>query len=584
MGSFFKVFFACLLALVISGVLAILVLVGVAGALSATEKPVVKQKTVLVLDISEPLGEQGLEDNLDPSTLSFESIPGLHEVIAAIDHAGKDSLVKALYIKGRGNTLGFAAAQELGDAIEHFKASGKKVVAFTDIMPQRSYELLHHASKLYVQPGGIVEWVGLHIEVLFLKNLLDRLYIKPEIFYAGQFKSATEPFRLTKMSEPNKLQYRALMEDVYSSIALSVKKHRGVDTATLSALANGLMVRTAEQALEHGMINGLLYEDGVRDTLRAIAGLKADEDIPFMKISDYHKATKKFTSGDRIAIVYVEGSIVDGKGEDTDIGSDKYRNILSDLRKDSKVKAVVLRVNSPGGSAIASEVIWRELELIRKEKPVVVSMGDYAASGGYYISCGADSIFAQPNTLTGSIGVFTIMVDAQKMFNDKLGINFDGVGTHAYADYGNIARPMTNLERQVAQRDVDSVYAMFKKRVGTARKLNPAKVDSLAQGRVWSGTDALAVGLVDKLGSLQDAISCAARMAKLDDYGLREFPRRFSLLEKLMGKSEEPGVQSMRIVEKQLLPQHAAWLREYKSLSSMANVPQARLPFVIQMP
>ena len=585
MGSFFKVFFACLLALLVAGILAVVVLSGVVGALTATKKPSVEDKTILVLDVGEKIGEQGLTDDFDPVDLSVENVPGLREIIAAIDHARSDTLVKGLYLKGRSNGLGYAATQELGDAIDRFKSSGKQVIAFTDIMPQRLFEVFHHASKVYVQPGGLVEWLGMYVEVIFVKNLLDRLYIKPEIFYAGQFKSATEPFRLTQMSEANKLQYRALIEDIYTRLALSIQKHRGIDTARLSALANKLSVRTAEQAAAGGLIDGLLYEDGVRDKLRTLAGLKKnDANIPFMSIADYYRATKKVSVGNRIAVVYANGSIVDGEGDDSEVGSDRYRKLLSKLRDDDKVKAVVLRVNSPGGSAIASEMIWRQVQLIREKKPVVVSMGDYAASGGYYISCGADSIFAQPNTLTGSIGVFSIMIDAKKTFNDKLGLTFDGVGTHSYADYGNFARPMTALERSIAQRDVDSIYATFKNRVSSGRKLTATTVDSLAQGRVWSGTDGLSIGLVDKLGGLQDAVDCAARMAKLKDYAIREYPSRLSLLDKLMGMGSEPEEQSMRMMEKRLPPQHAALLREYKSLSTITNGPQARLPFLIQLP
>ena len=584
MGSFFKVFFACLLAILVAGFLATMVLVGLAGILKTSDKPVVKSNTILVLDISQRIAEQGIVEEFDPVSFSFQNHPGLQDIISAIDHARGDSLVKALYLKGRRNSLGFAASQELGEALDRFTAAGKKVVAFTDMMPQRVYEVFHHASEVYVQPGGLVEWAGLYVEVMFFKNLLDRLYIKPEIFYAGQFKSATEPFRLNKMSEPNRLQYRALIEDIYNSLAQSIQQHRGVDSAKLNEVANNMQVQTAEQALEKGLIDEMLYEDGVRERLKTIAGQKKVADISFMKLADYYEATRKYKSGNRIAVVYADGSIVDGKGEEKDIASDKYRNILEELRADDKVKAVVLRVNSPGGSAIASEVIWRELELMKKEKPVVVSMGNYAASGGYYISCGADSIFAQPNTLTGSIGVFTIMMDAGKMFNDKLGINFDGVGTHQYADYGNIARPLSPLEKQVTQQSIDSIYSTFKSRVASGRKLSPATVDSLAQGRVWSGTDALANKLVDQLGGLKEAVACAARMAKLDDYTLREFPKHTNLFERLLGKSDEPEASSMRVIEKQLLPQHAGWLREYRSLSSMVNIPQARLPFVLQYP
>ncbi|MCU0405035.1 MAG: S49 family peptidase, partial [Chitinophagaceae bacterium] len=315
MGSFFKVFFACLLALLVAGFLVSMVIIGMISMLGSSEKPVVKPKTVLVLDIEERINEQGIKDELDPFSLTLETYPGLQDLITAIDHAKSDSMVKAIYLKGRGNSLGYAGSQELGQALDRFTESGKKVIAFTDVLPQRSYEIFHHASELYVQPGGVVEWVGLFVEVLFVKNLLDRLYIKPEIFYAGQFKSATEPFRMTKMSDANRLQYRALLEDIYHSLIQSISKRRGLDSAALNKMANNLEVQTAEQALEKGLIDGLLYDDDVRKKLRGVAGLKEDAEIPFMQLSEYYEATKKYTSGSRIAVVYADGNIVDGKGE-----------------------------------------------------------------------------------------------------------------------------------------------------------------------------------------------------------------------------------------------------------------------------
>lgn len=583
MNTFFKVFFACLLAIVVAGLIGIFLLIGVSSSITATEKPVVKDKTVLYIDLAEPVLEQGREDELDFNSFSMESINGLHDMVNAVYYAIGDSSVKALYILCRANGLGMAGTEELGAAIDSFKASGKPVVTYADIMPQRAYEIAHRGSHVFAQPGGMVEWVGYHAEVMFFKNLLDKLEVKPEIFYAGQFKSATEPFRLTKMSDANKVQYNAFMQSIYSSSIRSISYHRKLDSAMLATWANTLAVRTAEQAYAKGMIDGVFYEDQVRDTLRKLVGLKKDAEIPFMKIGEYSSATRKVGSGDRIAVVFADGNIVGGSDIDQ-IASDDYRALLSKLRNDDKVKAVVLRVNSPGGSAIASEIIWRELELIKAKKPLVVSMGDYAASGGYYMACNADSIFAQPNTLTGSIGVFTIMIDAQKMLNNKLGLTFDGVSTNTFSDFGNMARPMSDFEKQVAQNDVDSIYRTFKSRVMAGRNLSGPKVDSIAQGRVWSGKDAISIGLVDRLGGLQDAIACAARMAKADKYNIRNYPQRPSLLEQIMGDKEDPVTSEMQMFSKQLTPQHNAVLREYQMVQQLANHPQARLPFVFQLP
>jgi protease-4 len=585
MNTFFKVFFGCLLAIVVAGFLGILILFGMAASLTTSVKPVVQDKSILYIDLSQPVMEQGRDEEINLNTFSIDKIPGLHDMIGAVRHAIGDSSIKALYLLARGNSMGMAASQEFGAIIDSFRASGKPVVAYADIMPQRAYEIAHKASHIYAQPGGAVEWVGYHVEVMFFKNLLDKLELKPEIFYAGQFKSATEPFRLTKMSDANRLQYSAFLQSIYSSTLRSISRHRNIDSATLAGLANNLAISTAEQAYTHGMLDGVLYEDQVRDTLRKLSGIKMADDLRMIKISDYIEATKQTGTGDRIAVIYADGSIIGGSSPGgNDIASDDFRAMLAKLRRDDKVKAVVMRINSPGGSAIASEIIWRELELIKKEKPLVVSMGDYAASGGYYIACGADSIFAQPNTLTGSIGVFTIMVDAQKMLNNKLGITFDGVSTNTYSDYGNIARPMTGFEKSKTQRDVDTIYNIFKSRVTAGRKLSGAKVDSIAQGRVWSGSDALKIGLVDKMGGLQDAIDCAARMAKLKKYSTRSYPGRPSLIDQLLGTKDDPNTVQAKLISRQLLPEHATLIREYRMLQNLANHPQARLPFVLQLP
>lgn len=584
MRSFFKVFFACLLALFVAGFLSVMVLFGIAASVGSSEKPVVSKQTVLTIDLGSYVAEQGREEDLNPTSLSFEATMGLRDLVGAIHHAIGDSLVKAIYLNCSGNQLGMASGRELGVALDSFKAAGKPVIAFTDMMPQRAYAIAHRASHLYMQPGGVFEWSGLFVEVVFFKNLLDRLAIKPEVFYAGRFKSATEPFRLTKMSDANRAQYQAIIDEAYRQMVVSIGKHRGIDSAALTGLANSLAVRTAEQALQHGLIDGVKYDDEVKDTLKALIGLSKKEDINFMPALKYIEATRSSGTGDRIAIVYADGNIVDGKGEDGEIGGDSFRKMLAGIRSDDKVKAVVLRVNSPGGSAIASEMIWRELSLLRKEKPLVVSMGNYAASGGYYISCVADSIFAQPNTLTGSIGVFSLLFDAKQLFNDKLGITFDLVATNTYSDFGNLARPMTEFEKQVAQRDVDSIYATFKQRVMQGRGLDAGVVDSIAQGRVWSGTHGLAIGLVDHIGGLHDALACAARMAKLKTFATREYPRHRTILDKILSPQDKEDSKSISLLEKGLPPRQAAWVKGYRSFAQMANVPQARLPFIVQFP
>jgi protease-4 len=352
----------------------------------------------------------------------------------------------------------------------------------------------------------------------------------------------------------------------------------------LHNLANTMAVNTASEAYRAGLVDRVLYEDEVRDLMKKRLGLKDDAKISFISLQDYakRKPWKSDTeiAPDKIALIYAEGEIVDGKEEDGAIGGEAYRSLLRRARLDKKIKAVVLRVNSPGGSALASEMIAREVELLKKEKPVVVSMGDYAASGGYYISCLADSIFAQPATLTGSIGVFSLMFDVSKLMNNKLGVTFDAVKTSPSSDFMTPFRPMTDLERRVSQGIVDSIYLQFKSRVAAGRRMELPMVDSLGQGRIWSGTDAVKNGLADKLGGLNDAIACAARMAKIETYELREWPVIPSFIEKILGDDKQPTTTSQAMEKPaSLSSSEMAWMRQLRQLQRMQGVPQARLPF-----
>ncbi|MCU0376373.1 MAG: signal peptide peptidase SppA [Chitinophagaceae bacterium] len=581
MRTFLKIFAACLLAITVVFVAGIVVLFGFVGSISESEIPVVKQQSVLLIDLSNQVTEKGSDEDFDPLTFSAESVPSLRSIIGAVENAASDSSVKTIYLKAGYNSLGYAASQELREALLLFKKSGKKIIANADVMSLRAYEVAHVANEIYAQPGGVFEWNGYFIELMFFKNALDKLEVKPEIFYAGQFKSATEPFRLTKMSEANKVQYRAFLDGMYNNLLFSIAKQRNLDSSKLRQLANKLEVRTPEQAKAAGLITDVWYEDQVRNRLARLCGVSDAADLNIMSVKDYIKATEATGTGDRIAVIYADGDIVGGKGEEGQIGSDTYRSLIAKVRNDKKIKAVVLRVNSPGGSAIASELIWRELTLLKKEKPLMVSMGDYAASGGYYIACMADSIFASPATLTGSIGVFSMYFNAEQMLNQKLGLTFDGISTSAYADFGNLTRPMSELEKTVAQRDVDSIYTTFKARVMAGRKLSSAQVDSIAQGRVWSGQDACSIGLADATGGLERAIKAAAKKAGLSKYAVRTYPLQQSLIEKIMDKSD-PNTTQLKAVKKVLSPAQWNLLNQFGTLQKMANTPQARLTFVLQ--
>ncbi|HEY2727425.1 MAG TPA: signal peptide peptidase SppA, partial [Parafilimonas sp.] len=374
------------------------------------------------------------------------------------------------------------------------------------------------------------------------------------------------------------------LNDIYNNLLIRTAEARNTDTSSLHQLANSGAVQTANDALKYNLVDGLKYDDEVRSEILKRLNKDQKDDINFVALGKYAKAVdfQKNGDGGKIDIIYAQGDIVDGKGDKNQIGSDDYVKLIRKARLDNDVKAIVFRVNSPGGSSMASEAIWREITLAKKVKPVVVSMGDYAASGGYYISCAADSVFADETTITGSIGVFSVLADMKDFFNDKLGITFDGVKTGPYADLGSISRPLTDQEKNFVQASVDTIYNTFKTRVADGRKKDIAYIDSIAQGRVWIGKRAIGIGLVDRTGTLQDAVDCAARMAKLSNYRTREYPEQKSWLEELTDQSYTTESQQKAMI-KEIGQQQYNLLQKSKQLSQMINIPQARLPFDIDL-
>ena len=577
MRSFFKIFLASFLALVVFSLIAFFITVGMISALASKDKPEVAQKSVLTLDLSQHFSEKYQENPLGALTGDESGIPGLYDVVRLIRHAASDKRISGIYILANGNANGYAASEELRNALTDFRKSKKFVIAHGDMITQGAYLVASAGDRVYANPVGNVDWSGFNTDLVFLKGTLDRLKIEPQIFYAGKFKSATEPFRTTQMTPENKIQTIEWLGDLYHHFLQRVSQSRKIDTATLHGLANTGAVQTPQDALNHKLIDGLKYDDQVKDEIKKHLKLGKYDKINSITINKYAEAADYRLSGSaRIALIYAEGTIVDGKGDKENIGSDDYVKLIRKVRLDKSIKAVVLRVNSGGGSALASENIWRELALARQDKPVVVSFGDVAASGGYYIASGADSIFASPNTITGSIGVFGIIPNMQGFFNDKLGITFDGVKTANYADAGAVYRPLTEQEKKFIQAGVDRIYAQFKQRVAEGRKKDVAYIDSIAQGRVWSGEDALRLGLVDRLGGLQAAVESAARMAKVKEYRLREYPERKSFLNELLGKeSNGPSAQ----IKEQLGAENFRIYQEMLQVKQMVGVPQARLPF-----
>ena len=582
MKSFFKIFFASLLAILVFTIIGVLILIFIIAGAATPEKPYIGSKGVLVLDLGMNFNEQP-KDNTFNSLVGgdpADDVPGLYDVVRMLHYAKYDSTIKGLYIKAGMNGNGFATSEELRQAVLDFKQSKKFVIAYGEVFTQKDYYVATAADKIYCNPSGGVDWGGFSVKLFFLKNLLDKLEIEPEVFFAGKFKSATELVRVTQMTDANRLQTNVWLGDLYSNFLLAASAARNIDTAKLHQLANNGTIQTANDALTNNLVDGLKYDDEIRTDLLKRTGKDGNE-VNFIPFGKYAKAVDFTTDGDdKIAIIYAQGDIVGGKstGNDVSIASEDFISMIRKVRQNNDIKAIVFRVNSPGGSSLASDEIWREITLAKKEKPVVISMGDYAASGGYYISCSGDSIFADPGTITGSIGVFSIMPNMQGFFKDKLGVTFDGVKTAPYADMGSTDRPLTETEKHFLQSDVNITYNQFLSRVASGRKRDTAYIDSIAQGRVWTGQRAISIGLVDKIGTLQDAVNCAARMAKLNSYKTAEYPeKKFSIQQlfgSLLGKSVKENAIKEEVGDKQY-----QLLTEAKKLQQIFGITQTRLPF-----
>lgn len=527
--NFIKTFLAGLLAFVVGSFLFfflwIVILVGIAGSME--KSVVVHPSSILKIDFSETLTDSPSTDPLgaiDLMTMRTKRNLPLFKALRAVEAARDDERIKGIYLRlnGDGGVEGMALLEELREAIAEFKTSGKFVVAYNETYSQGQYYFASVADSIYMQPQGGMEWAGLAMNIMFYKGLFDKLDLKAEVFRptACKYKSAVEPYITDKMSPANREQSQELVSSIWNTLAQTVAEARGIDASALDRIADRLEVSLADEALEHGFVDGLLFEDQMNDVFAELGvETNRDGDYEFISLGDYAaqvSADLKNITADEVAIVYADGAIVDGEGGGKQVYGNTLAATLADVRADEKVKAVVLRVNSPGGSALASDVIWREMELLRAEKPVVVSMGSYAASGGYYISCPADVIVADKMTLTGSIGVFGMFLDTREALKNKLGITIDGVKSNASADFAATA-PLTPLQRAMIMRGVDRVYETFTTYVAEGRNLPLEKVLDIAGGRVWTGADALGIGLIDTYGGLKTAIALAVDKAGLGD-------------------------------------------------------------------
>lgn len=593
-----KEFFKYVLASMVGMILVSLIIFGIGFVLivglvaASSDKTVsVEQNSILHIQFKKEIPERTPNNPLADLPIignGEDKVIGLDDILADIKKAKNDDKIKGIYLDESDMLSGQATTEEIRNALIDFKKSGKFIVAYGEVYTQSFYYLASVADRVYINPKGIFEFHGFSSQITFLKGTLDKLGIQAQIIRVGTFKSAVEPLILTKMSDANRLQVTSYLGSLYDTFLGNIGAARGINKDSLFNYANQMKIQFPEDAMKYKLVDGLKYKDEVLDDLRGRLHIGAKKTIHSVEISEYTKSDKddsdttdsKSSAKDKIAVVYASGDINGGDGDDDNIGSESLSKALRKVRMDDHVKAVVLRVNSPGGSSLASDVIWREVMLTHKVKPIIVSMGDYAASGGYYISCAADSIIAEPNTITGSIGIFAILPNMQKFFNDKLGITFDGVKTGKYADLGDVSRPLTPEETLILQNQVNRGYDEFTKAVANGRHKTQAYINSIGQGRVWTGAQALKIGLVDRLGTINDAITCAAKKAKVKDYQLVTYPEQKSIFNKV---GQNFSVQMRACAIKSEFGENYRYYEAVKGVTQMMRTPQARLPYSVEV-
>jgi len=581
MKQFFKFMFASMLGIFLSLFILFLVgggiLAGIASSASEDKEPAIKESSILHLKLNKQIKDRGSDNPFETfnfATLEDESPLTLKGIIENIEKASKDERIDGIYLNLKSLRANLSSLEAIRRSLESFKESGKFIIAYSESYGQAEYYLSSVADEIYLNPAGGITFKGLSAQLMFFKDALERIDIDMQVIRHGKFKSAIEPFIRNDMSAENEAQLKRLIQGVWDTQWKAIAKSRSIDGTKLNQIADDLLIRTADDALAYGMVDGLKYEDEVKALLIGKSNLsksetedqpqkntdstavaseiesedreeKTDPALNLLSLNDLNKLKyaqgedkdvirEKRKSRDRIAVIYAEGEIVSGKSDADLMGSETMVEAIREAREDDKVKAIVLRVNSPGGSALASEVIWRETTLAREEKPLVVSMGDLAASGGYYISCGADKIFAERSTITGSIGVFGVIPNMQGLLNEKMGIYVDQVNSNRNADGLTPFRPLNETERSAVRDMIETIYDDFTSKVAVGRNMSQANVDSIGQGRVWNGMDALEIGLVDELGGLEAAINHAAEMADLEHYKLKELPKRQDPMMKLM--------------------------------------------------
>ena len=586
MLKFLKYLLATILGTFLTFFIIFFIIIGIASASRSKDPIIVKNNSILKISLTKLIQErQPLNPLAKFGITTDEGIQGLNKIKASIKAAKNDTKIKGIYLDaGTFTGGGLATIEEIRNALIDFKTSGKFVVSYGENYNQKAYYLSTAANKIYLNPMGLVDFKGLYAQVMFFKNAMNKLDIEMQIIRGpgNKFKSAVEPFLLDHMSEANKEQTEVFIGSIWKNLLNKISESRKIPSETLQEIANELITYDATAAKKAGMVDDNFYWHQVESKLKEFTKIDETKKLNFISLADYSQTVRKINrkAKKKIAIIYASGTIESGEGDDQTIGSDRIVKAIRKARKDSSIVAIVLRVNSPGGSAQASEVIFQELMLTKNIKPLVVSMGDLAASGGYYISCLADKIYAQPNTITGSIGVFGMIPNIHNFVTNKLGITFDGVKTAHNADIITSIEPLTPFQTEVIRHSIDNIYKTFIGHVAEGRNMTTEAVDSIGQGRVWSGTDALKIGLVDELGGIDKAITTAAELANTTNYKIVELPTLTNPLDKLL--KQIGSKTSIEAAVKDNLGAYAKYYEFFRTLNT-SDLYQARLPYIIDI-
>jgi protease IV len=584
--SFGKAFFSsclgALVALIVFVVISFFLFSAMIATLSSEQEVVVENNSVLHLRLDAQVTELQQDNPLEVLTGEIPKI-GLLQLKQAIEYAKTDDKIKGIYLEAGYPMTGFSSLEEIRESLIDFRKSGKWVLAYNEVMSEGAYYLATAADKVYLNPEGEIEFNGLTAEMGFFKKMFDKLEIKPQVFRVGEFKSAVEPFMMEKMSPENRLQINELLNSIYDHVLTRIADARNISKSKLEDISDNMLVHNAAMALESGLVDSLMYKDQFDQQIKNRLDIDDDKEIKFIKYNKYRKSFSTYKSSkNEIAVIVAEGTIMPGSADQSEqiIGADTFVEEIRKAREDKDIKAIVLRVNSPGGEYRSSDMIWREVELAKKSKPVIASMSDYAASGGYYLSMGCDTIVAQPHTITGSIGIFGVIFDLSNFLDNKLGITFDEVSTGKYGETYTFTRPLSQPEKNIIQKNLDDHYETFTRKAGEGRGVGTEGIKKVASGRVWSGTQAKDHQLVDVLGGFNDAVKIAADKAGIsDDYKVRFYPRQKTFLEELMSSFEE-NARAGTI--KSELGELKVWYDQYKKIKNYQGA-QARMPFELQI-